>query len=432
MKTTKFFLMAALALTFAACSNDDNDIQTTPQPVKSDGIPFIATVSIDNGATTRALSESGTTLEASWAVGEKVALIHNGVSDEMEVESVSGGVATIKGTITGSPADGDAVTVIYPSTAADGTTGNVKADLLYAQDGTLATIASTYEARKGSGTLKVSGTASLSGNVSLANQFAIFKFTVKNSDASATIDVSPLTITIGSQDYVITPASATSTLYAALPAVSSQTVSFSATGSDSKTYTCSKDGVTFAAGKYYQSTLKMAAPRTLAEATAEDLGKIAGADGNIYDSKDAATTAGTTAVAMIAYVGSSTDHDTYTHGLAIALAEESNSNWSTAKSTCEGKSAVTNAAWLLPSQNQWKAMFKAFGNNDTSYSGLNSAIGTAGGTALQDGDEDDCWYWSSSEGDGGNAWYVKVYDGYADWDVVTKSLANRVRACLAF
>jgi len=190
--------------------------------------------------------------------------------------------------------------------------------------------------------------------------------------------------------------------------------------------------VTFAAGNYYQSTLKMAAPRTLAEATAEDLGKIAGADGNIYDSKDAATTAGTTAVAMIAYVGSSTDHATYTHGLAIALADESNSIWSTAKNTCEGKSAVTNAAWLLPSQNQWKAMFKAFGNNDASYSGLNSAIGTAGGTALQDGDEDDCWYWSSSESDDDNAWYVAVYNGDANWGDNTEGLANRVRACLAF
>ena len=35
-------------------------------------------------------------------------------------------------------------------------------------------------------------------------------------------------------------------------------VTFTATGSDSKTYTASKASVTFAAGKYYQSTLKMA------------------------------------------------------------------------------------------------------------------------------------------------------------------------------
>ena len=89
MKTTKFFLMAALALTFAACSNDDNDIQTSAQqPQKAEGIPFTATISIGESATTRALSESGTGLAASWAEGEKVALIHNGVNDEMEVTTV--------------------------------------------------------------------------------------------------------------------------------------------------------------------------------------------------------------------------------------------------------------------------------------------------------------------------------------------------------
>ena len=44
MKITKFFLMAALALTFAACSNDDNDIQNSPQPAKAEGITITATL----------------------------------------------------------------------------------------------------------------------------------------------------------------------------------------------------------------------------------------------------------------------------------------------------------------------------------------------------------------------------------------------------
>ena len=252
--------MAALALMTAACSNSDNDILTqAEQPAKAQGIPFTATISIGESASTRALTEDGSGgLTATWAAGDKVALIHNGVNDEMEVESVSGGVATIKGTIT-SATDGADVTVIYPATAADGTTGNVKADLLYAQSGaTLADVAANYDVRKGTGTLKVNGTASLNGNVSLTNQFAIFKFTTKNSDASADISISSLTVTIVAQEYVITPTSATSELFVALPATtSSRPVIFSATGSDSKSYTCSKYPVTFAGGKYYQSTLKM-------------------------------------------------------------------------------------------------------------------------------------------------------------------------------
>lgn len=175
---------------------------------------------------------------------------------------------------------------------------------------------------------------------------------------------------------------------------------------------------------------KAVAVRPLAEAVAADLGKIAGADGNIYDTKADAETAGTTAVAMIAYVGSSTDHATYKHGLAIALSDDnSGSNWSTAMSTIEGKSAVTNAAWQLPSQNQWKAMFKAFGDNEASYSGLNSAITTAEGAALQE----DAYYWSSSEYDADNAWNVHPLDGYTNLYYYSKDYDFfKGRACLAF
>ena len=186
------------------------------------------------------------------------------------------------------------------------------------------------------------------------------------------------------------------------------------------------------AGKIYnisRSVAPVPTARALAEATAEDLGKIAGADGNIYDSKDAASTAGTTAVAMIAYVGSSTDHATYTHGLAIALADEGPSNWSTAKSTCEGKSAVTNAAWLLPSRNQWKAMFKAFGDNEDSYSGLNAALAAAGGDSSKLQENGD--YWSSS-GSGASAYIVGLKESGALWANVINLAPGHFRACLAF
>ena len=250
------FGIAALLLALAAC----NKIETGNQPVENtEGIPFTATVSLDDNAATKALAESGSTITATWAEGEKVALIHNGVSDEMTVSSVSGGSATITGTIT-SPADGEDVTIIYPSSAADGTTGNIKADLLYAQNGLLTgegSISKNYDARKGTGTLKVDGTATLDGSVSLTNQFAIFKFTVRGADGTTVISAKPLTVTIGTQDYVITPDAETDVLYAALPAVSGEKVSFDATDGSDRTYTCAKLSVSFAAGSYYQSTLKM-------------------------------------------------------------------------------------------------------------------------------------------------------------------------------
>ncbi len=271
MKTTKFFLMAALALTFAACSNDDNDIQSpAEQTAKAEGIPFTATISVANSAATRALEDKGTTIEATWVNDEEVALIYDvsgtPTRTDAKVTKQADGTATISATLETGATNGSNVTIIYPASAADGTTGNVKSDLLLAQNGELkgpGSIEEKYDVRKGTGKLSINGgnatvnNGTAGTNVSLTNQFAIFKFDVKNADASAPINVKPLTITIGAQDYVITPSSAKSTLYAALPAVSGKTVYFSATGSDNKTYIYSKDNVTFAATKYYQSTLKM-------------------------------------------------------------------------------------------------------------------------------------------------------------------------------
>ena len=175
--------MAALALAFAACSSDDYEM-TDQQPAQGEGIPFSATISVGNNAFTRALTESGNTLVATWAVGEKVALVHDNRKDEMTVSEVNDGVATIIGTITGSPSTGDSVTIFYPFTAAP-ITGNEVSTVLGRQDGTLGSIAEKYDVRKGTATLKVSGgTATLNGNVSLANQFAIFKFTVRLYDGT--------------------------------------------------------------------------------------------------------------------------------------------------------------------------------------------------------------------------------------------------------
>ena len=168
--------------------------------------------------------------------------------------------------------------------------------------------------------------------------------------------------------------------------------------------------------------------RPLAEATTADLGKIAGADGNIYNTKAAAEAAYTQAVAMIAYVDTENNK-----GLAIALSDEGNTmDWSTAKSTCENKTpTVSGASWLLPSQEQWKAMLKAFGDSDASYAGLNTALSADGvnSSILPMYNN----YWSSTPYDGGQAWSVSLGDGDAiGWSYRAVNLSFRVRACLAF
>ena len=176
--------------------------------------------------------------------------------------------------------------------------------------------------------------------------------------------------------------------------------------------------------KFRKVEVKKGAPSL--NITNPQVGQIIGSDGKNY-AADATLPSGVTAVAMIAYVGSETDDTDYTGGLAIALSDEGRMNWSTAKSTCEGKTAVTGAKWCLPSQNQWKAMFKANGGSESSYTGLNTAISTAGGTALQKS----C-YWSSTEHGEVNAYYVYLFSGNAYFSNASKGIDYLVRAVLAF
>ena len=267
----KVFGIATLLLALAACNKVETEITPVEQPSDSKGITITATLA-PKTADTKAVADNGDNkITVTWAENEKIAILYEvsgtRYASEATIKTVdASGTATIEFTVVSGTPDNTACTLVYPYSAAKDDKSGVKdaATLLSAQDGTLN---ANLDVRVGAGTIRTT-TPSLTVTTQPAAQFAIFKFTVKNADASATIDVKPLIITIGTQDYVITPASATSTLYVALPAVSGQTVSFSATGSDSKTYICSKDGVTFAAAKYYQSTLKMSEPPLLTTITA--------------------------------------------------------------------------------------------------------------------------------------------------------------------
>ena len=192
-------------------------------------------------------------------------------------------------------------------------------------------------------------------------------------------------------------------------------------------------GTTLAGGQAQEQT---ATARALAEATTDDIGKIAGADGNIYDTKAAAEAVATgNAVAMIAYVGSASD---CTHGLAIALADESGTKtWSAAGAACSGKTAVTGGTWRLPSIKDWQYMFIGCGASGSysgfpgtmSYSELDTKLTTANGTALQTAS-----YWSSTESSPGeDAWSLYFSGGSASFfDGDYEGGAYPIRACLAF
>ena len=266
--------MAALALAMAACSNnDDNEILQNTQ--QQGTMHFTATIAAPSGdATTRTVyTEDGTTINVKWKVGDKIALVHNGVVNEAEVKTVDDGTgkATIEANITGSPKDNDDVYLAYPADAVVSATpydplpftpNTTTFDKVKSQDGTLEFIQNNLDFRMGSGKLAVSGDkVTLKESVSVSSLICIWKLTLQDESSNA-LKATQLTF----KNNTDRQAKATSTggkseyYLCVVPSFfpdASGTFSFEATV-DSYTYIFSKTGLNLTAGKYYQSTVTMA------------------------------------------------------------------------------------------------------------------------------------------------------------------------------
>ena len=257
-------LLMASAAVFTACSSDDNI--TGEQPAAPAQQTYTMTVQATKGddATTRALTlgrndaNTKNVLNATWDANE-VVLVYQGGSQIGTLHSAASATneTTLTGTLDSAPDAGQDLTLYFHTATTPSPTS-------YAvQDGTLATIASTYDfcapATITAGNFTVSGsTVSTTGSASFgANQQAIVKFTlIDKTDGTTTLSASQLVINDGTTDYTITPASNTSVIYAAIPGFTGKTVTLTATvGSD--TYTYEKTGVSFTNGKYYEITVKM-------------------------------------------------------------------------------------------------------------------------------------------------------------------------------
>ena len=447
--------MGALALMIAACtSNNDNPVVKPPQPAqptqptqKAEGITITAQLApkTNGAAKTRAISDEKDYIKAEWAVDEHVAILYEvsfvkKVADAKIIEvNDTTGAATIEFTVEEDTPDSTACTLVYPLSAAKDDLSGVKdaATLLANQDGTLN---DNLDVRVGAGIINTT-TPDLMVTTQPEAQFAIFLFTTKNAGATAAINVNPLIVTIGGKDYAIRPKSATSTLYAALPAITEQAVTFTAKGSDKKIYTASKPSVTFDAGNYYQSDIKMGAANEglpLGTAKAKDVGKIVGADGNFYDTKAIAEAVSIgNAVAMIAHAGTVSDR-----GLAIALKDESPnlvdfSHAVHSVSSAKHKPNGSGLTWRLPTIYEWQQMFKGCGASGSvsseprtmSCAGLVDKLRNAGGDDLR------WYYWANTESGKDSAWRVFFFTS----DTATFGISPKVsggdgwvRACLSF
>jgi hypothetical protein len=217
------------------------------------------------------------------------------------------------------------------------------------------------------------------------------------------------------------------------------------------------DGVSESPFVYHPLTY----PVALSEVTSAYVGSVIASNGMVYATASKAADAGTTAVAIITYVGSvgSVDASSETYkGLALALADANGGNkaaWSSVAADCLDKqygygddptvdmsgiantdtlvsdghdhdaaSAARNynggtypagtSKWFLPSAGQWQKMITAAG----SYANLVSNANLKS--------ENDP-YWSSTEKGNGSAWTY----AYGNWDYYGDT-SFYVRACLAF
>ncbi len=458
-KSLAALLMAGAAL--AACSGDDNIVEEQPaNPAQHTYTMTIEATKGGDAAATRALALDGKTLKATWQINDEVAVYNHTQKAALEGHlspQSNGASATLTGKLTGNVKEGDVVHLRWPSVNADYTR----------QDGKLETIAQRYDYTTGIAQVKaISGAAIVAedypngGPVTFINNQAIVKFTLidkandapinatlltidaKDSQGSSLIQslTSPDTYTLGTITINRTEPD-DNVIYAALPFSSQAHFTFALTATDgTHNYTYEKADVTMLNGRYYEVKVKMTRdpyPIALNEVTSDYIGSVVTTDGTVYATVADASAASKTAAGMIAYVSG------IGQGLAIALADETSAmNWNTAITTAAAHTpAVTGGRWCLPSAKDWQYMFIGCGSGESysdpseemkrSYSGLASKLTTAGGTALQEGE--DYNYWSSSEYDFSDiAWSLRFVDSDAIFLFGRKDLVAFVRACLAF
>ena len=248
----KLIALAALPLTIAACSKSETEEQQ--QPVESKGITLTATLAPKGPPPTKALADHGDgKLTASWAVGETLAIAYNLSKDDyLAVASVvsvdASGAATIEFTVDPSTPDGTDCDILYPSTSL------IQSTIAF-QSGELSTVP---DVRYGRGVISpATPDAGLTLTMPLTPLGSIFKFTLQD-EAGAAIMAKTLVVAVNTDTFVATPSAATSEYYLFLPAISGEAMTISVPGDKgTSSYRFFRADVTFEAGKYYRSTLKM-------------------------------------------------------------------------------------------------------------------------------------------------------------------------------
>ena len=262
MKLTIPAMAALLVAALAACSGDDDQLvafEVSPlekeYTLSVETAKGIGAVVGDLQSTTRALIQSGSTLNASWATTDRVYVQNGGTWATGSLQpQTAGATATLKGSLTGvTIAVDDVLTLQFPKSGTPDYSG---------QKGTLEDIAANYDYATATATVRaVSANGMVAADAAtFTNQQAIVRFTLLDAaDGTTPVNATSLTVSDGTNTYTVNPAAATNDLYVAIPGFSGQTVTLKATAASGK-YKFVKPAVSFTNGQYYEVTVKMEEP----------------------------------------------------------------------------------------------------------------------------------------------------------------------------
>ena len=248
MRKTCYAPWAVLLLTGfigLSCSRLD-EIPQSETPETPGKTMYTLIIKAEKEASTKALEDMGTTLKSTWTAGDKVTVYGPGNQLLGTLTASTGGSSstTLQGDLTEAPKVGDVLTL------------KLRSDSYLTQKGTLDYIAANCDYALATATVEtVSEMKITTTPASFVSQQAIVKLTIQDAGGNA-LAVSQLLLNSGGRTYTVTPDSAISTVYVALPAFSNQTVTLSATA-ETAYYDLSKADVTFENGKFYTITAQL-------------------------------------------------------------------------------------------------------------------------------------------------------------------------------
>ena len=272
----RYFALVVMGALISGCAEEVEDLQ----PAANGNVTMKTTVSLDERASTRALTEAGV---KTFTAGDQIAVVYEQASGTAKALSValtddditnSGKDAAFTVTLSSPKANGK-VRYIYPasmvaddvSTTAPGNDATIKWSNLNTQDGLLSSLESKLDLATFDGEMTAQG--NLPKTATLANQLTICKFTLKDFAGTSTLDaLTSATITDGTYTYTITPASPATVLtwpiYVAMKSVTDDktitvTATTNATIVDGATLSYKKQvtGNALAAGNIYPVNVKM-------------------------------------------------------------------------------------------------------------------------------------------------------------------------------